>query len=309
MLPWVAVPAHADPVTALVPAYFYPAGSTNLGYWSQLDTAAQSIPLTAIMNQDSGVVTSLNTDYLAVTQSLVASGGQVIGYLNTNRGAFDLATLETYADNYAKFYPVSGFFLDLMSFSAADLPQYQALYNYLHTNHPGFTVIGNPGVAFDYLDPTFSLSKYLNDNGQKAADTLTVFEGPYHDDNIYNASYDRFPNQFPYTQYDLSWFQTSSSRQLGNIVYATDAATFPTAFAKAVDPALANAGYVYFTDETVNSYSTLPSYWDQEVAAIAALNAVPEPSTLLIVVGACACALAARVASRHCRRSAGVGLR
>ena len=36
-----------------------------------------------------------------------------------------------------------------------------------------------------------------------------------------------------------------------------------------------NAGYVYITDQTLpNPYAQLPSYWDQEVAAIAS---VPEP--------------------------------
>jgi hypothetical protein len=39
-----------------------------------------------------------------------------------------------------------------------------------------------------------------------------------------------------------------------------------------------NAGHVYITDQTAsNPYAQLPSYWDQEVSAIASL---PEPSPL-----------------------------
>jgi len=39
--------------TALVPAYFYPGGST-LGYWNQLDQAANNINVDVIVNPASG---------------------------------------------------------------------------------------------------------------------------------------------------------------------------------------------------------------------------------------------------------------
>jgi hypothetical protein len=43
-----------------------------------------------------------------------------------------------------------------------------------------------------------------------------------------------------------------------------------------------NAGLVYFTDGTGgNPYDHLPSYWDQEVAAIAAFVPEPGPFTKL----------------------------
>ena len=49
-----------------------------------------------------------------------------------------------------------------------------------------------------------------------------------------------------------------------------------------------NAGYVYVTDESLNPstgylYDQLPSYWDQEVAAIAG-TAAPEPGTASLLV-------------------------
>jgi hypothetical protein len=44
-----------------------------------------------------------------------------------------------------------------------------------------------------------------------------------------------------------------------------------------------NVGYVYVTDQTLpNPYAQLPSYWDQEVAAIAAAS-VPEPGALTMM--------------------------
>jgi hypothetical protein len=43
-----------------------------------------------------------------------------------------------------------------------------------------------------------------------------------------------------------------------------------------------NAGNVYITERTLpNPYSQLPSYWDQEVAAVAS---VPEPGSLTIML-------------------------
>ena len=48
-----------------------------------------------------------------------------------------------------------------------------------------------------------------------------------------------------------------------------------------------NVGYVYVTDQTPpNPYAQLPSYWDQEVAAISAA-AVPEPGSVTIMASGC----------------------
>ncbi len=48
-----------------------------------------------------------------------------------------------------------------------------------------------------------------------------------------------------------------------------------------------NVGYVYVTDETLpNPYGQLPSYWDQEVAAISAAS-VPEPRSVTIMALGC----------------------
>jgi hypothetical protein len=87
LVPTAQNEARADLLNALVPAYFYPAGSPNLDYWHELDVAAHQIHLTAIMNQNSGVVTDQDKDqnYVNVTNALVANGGQVLGYLNTSQ--------------------------------------------------------------------------------------------------------------------------------------------------------------------------------------------------------------------------------
>ena len=52
-----------------------------------------------------------------------------------------------------------------------------------------------------------------------------------------------------------------------------------------------NVGYVYVTDQPLNPptgylYDQLPSYWDQEVAAIAGAS-VPEPGSITLMVSGC----------------------
>ena len=61
-----------------------------------------------------------------------------------------------------------------------------------------------------------------------------------------------------------------------------------------------NAGYVYITDQTLpNPYAQLPSYWDQEVAAIATL---PEPGSLTILAAGALLSLGGYVPWRRIRQ-------
>jgi hypothetical protein len=64
-----------------------------------------------------------------------------------------------------------------------------------------------------------------------------------------------------------------------------------------------NVGYVYVTDRTLasNPYAALPSYWDQEVAEIAAVN-TPEPGSLATVTSGCMLTALFIAAQRLARR-------
>ena len=74
--------AQADPVTALVPAYFYPTWWLPTGSpWDQLNAAAATIPIEAIMNPSSGPGPAFNPDYGVAVAALQAAGGKVIGYV------------------------------------------------------------------------------------------------------------------------------------------------------------------------------------------------------------------------------------
>ena len=60
------------------------------------------------------------------------------------------------------------------------------------------------------------------------------------------------------------------------------------------------AGAVYLTDDVLdNPFDRLPGYWAEEVQAVQALNAVPEPATwALWLGGVAACGWRRRRASR-----------
>ncbi len=92
------------------------------------------------------------------------------------------------------------------------------------------------------------------------------------------------------------WNLSYDAGHFANLVYDV-----PTAAAMQADinQAVADhAGNAFVTDDTLpNPYDTLPSYWDQEVAAIKAQNSVPEPGTLtLFACGLVGCGAWARKA-------------
>jgi hypothetical protein len=78
---------------------------------------------------------------------------------------------------------------------------------------------------------------------------------------------------------------TGSSTLYANAIYDQ-----PTVAGMKADIAFAaqhNVGYVYVTDQTLpNPYAQLPSYWDQEVAAISGAS-VPEPGSMTIMASGC----------------------
>ena len=66
---------HADQVTALVPAYFYPTWwEVDGSPWDDLNAAAARIPIEAIMNPDSGPGTAVNSDYVVAVNELHEAG-------------------------------------------------------------------------------------------------------------------------------------------------------------------------------------------------------------------------------------------
>jgi hypothetical protein len=255
-----ARPAAAGSLGVLVPAYFYPSflGSD----WDRMDTAAGKIPLTAIMNPASGPGPSQNSDYVTAVNKLEAAGGRVVGYVYTSYGARPLADVEADVLSYKTFYNINGIFFDQQSTSnnPAVVDYYKQLYDYVKSLNPAYEVIGNPGTN---PDPA-----YLS---TPTADVEVTFEN-------FAANYPAYAPAL--------WMSGYSAGHFANIVH-----TEPTAAGMLADLQRAeqnNAGLVYVTNRTLpNPYDQLPSYWDQEVAAIELANAVPEPSgVMLLAAGA-----------------------
>jgi Spherulation-specific family 4 len=258
-------PLPAVAMEVLVPAYFYPSWNPALSQWDEMTAAAAAgAPITAIINPDNGPGTALNGDYVNAINAFRAAGGKVLGYVYTCYGNNNcnpaLPATRTAQDvladaqKYSSWYAVDGIFLDEMSNLTAALPFYQAVASGLRAAQPAGTIVGNPGTSTPV--------EYL-----AVADTLVTFErgtGSY-------AGYTAEP-----------WMATEPASRQAHLLYnVASASAMLTLVAEASQR---NAGYLYITGDVLpNPWDQLPSYWLQEVAAIAA---VPEvPSALLLAMG------------------------
>ncbi len=245
----------ASAIEIIVPAYFYPSWMPSQNEWHQLSWAAsQGADVMAIMNPGNGPGLASNSDYVASVDEFRAAGGKVIGYVYTCYGVNHCtpevpptrSTTEVLADaqKYASWYHVDGVFLDEMNTQAGALPFYQTVSSSLRSTHPGWSIVGNPGVppAPGYVP---------------LANTLMSFEGAYGD--FVGGSF-------------LSGLTNAAST--GAIVHGVaTVAQMQEVMGLARQYGL---GAIYVTDGTLasgNPYLHLPSYWQAEVAAAA----VPEP--------------------------------
>jgi Spherulation-specific family 4 len=278
-------PAIAGSLGVLVPAYFYPGTGGSDGYtdgWAQMAATANQIPVTAIFNPDSGPLPGpADPNYVNAMTNLENAGGKIVAYVYTNYANVPLSTVEgqisTYITQYGKL--VNGFFLDAMTndSSASDLAYYHSLYTFIKGLSLSYQVIGNPGTNTDpgYLAPK-----------TQGADTLVTYEN---DAKIYQSTI------------PASWVTGYSPDHFANVLYNE-----PTVSAMTADITLAaqrNVGYVYVTDQALpNPYAQLPSYWDQEVAAIQSAS-VPESDAVVLLGSGCLLSSLAVAARRRGRAS------
>ena len=126
------------------------------------------------------------------------------------------------------------------------------------------------------------------------ADVFNIFEGPNLAPSPGAAGFDAYP-------YGLNWFESYSNNRFSNVIF--DVPTVAAMLADLGKAVQLNAGYVDITDLSgANPYAALPSYWDQEVAAIQQLNAAPEPSGLTAFLSGGVVWTFASVAKRSRRR-------
>lgn len=283
----VGVPGvvRAGGMGILVPAYFYPGTGGTDGYtdgWAEMTAAASQVSITAIFNPDSGPGPSTDANYVNALSTLEAAGGKVVAYVYTDYGNTPLSTVEgqiaTYLSQYGSL--INGFFLDGMSNSASTVSYYQSLYAYIKGLGSSYEVIGNPGTS--------TIPAYLTPATQ-GADVLVTYEN--------DAQY--YAGTSP-----PSWVAGYPASAFDNTLYDQ-----PTVAGMQGDIALAvqrNVGEIYVTDETINPptgylYDRMPSYWDQEVMAVAS---VPEPGPLVLLASGAAISISW---ARSGRRKPGAG--
>ena len=246
----------------LMPAYCYPTIGT---FWADLEAASSSVELAVIVNPNSGPGASVDPNYVAAVNGIHAAGGRVYGYVATNYGARNQTTVKGEVDRYEDFYSIDGIFFDEMSTSTSKVSYYADLYGYVKGKSLDYEVIGNPGTG--------TLEAYLS---SPTADVLVTFE----DTARAYASY--LPD---------AWTASYDADRLAHIIHTAEGSEL-SSLLDAV--AQNNASWVYVTDDVMgNPYDVLPTYWDQEVAAVAAHN-VPEPGmhtlalvATVIVIGSC----------------------
>jgi hypothetical protein len=249
----------------LVPAYFYPGtggpGGTGDG-WAAMATAAGQVPLTAILNPNSGPGPSADPNYVNAITNLENHGGKVVAYVPTLFGGRLLTSVESDINKYISEYgsQIDGFFIDQMSVTTGTLSYYQSLDSFIKGLSASYQVIGNPGQPF--LSSGVTAAQYLS-----TADVLNIFEGD-------NTAFAAYPS-------GQTWYQSFASSRFSNIIFNVPGSSLLADINRAES---LNAGSVYITDQTLpNPYDQLPSYWDQEVSALAAQDSVPEAGSLTLL--------------------------
>ena len=244
----------AAPLGIMVPAYFYPEPG---GLWHSMSNAATRVPLTAILNPDSGPGASRDPAYAAAITNLQRAGGRVIGYVATGYSSSNSVTVKAQIDLFLDWYAVNGIFLDEMTDddSAQHVAYYADIYQFVKAHNPVLTVTGNPGNK--------SVEAYLT---RPAVDMLVVFED--------GAGYNSSPPD--------AWVTNHLARHFVHLPYAVPSAATMTNYVQLARQR--NAGWVYITDDSLvpdqNPWDTLPAYWLKEVEYIRALNLAEPPIRL-----------------------------
>ncbi len=248
----------------IVPSYFAPGtgGPGGVGDgWAAMAAAAAQVPITAIFNPNSGPLPGPPSPaYAAAFTQLEAAGGKVVAYVYTDNGNADgtasLSMVEGEISTYISQYGtlINGFLLDGTLITPSTLSYYVALHSFVEGLSQSYTVLANPGQP--YLNGV-SPQNYLS-----TADVFNLFEGT-------SAGYSTYP-------FGQTWYESDSSSRFWNTIYDVAANTGDPTQSAAMLAALSaavslDAGSTYITNLTgANPYDALPSYWNQEVAAVAA---------------------------------------
>ncbi len=226
----------------LIPLYIYPA---PLDVWKEVAAANQRVPVTAIINPHNGPGGPPNADYIRGLALLRQANVTLLGYVYTNYGERDLASIQADIALYDQYFALDGIFFDQVANDSDKLAFYQHLYAAVKAC-PRFTkVFLNPGAPIeqDYLERT-------------AGDTVVIFEET-------SATWrDYLPD--PY-------LEASSPEHFAMFIYdVPDVATMQAHIDLAVQRRIS---YLYLTDDGLpNPWDRLPTHWNAQIEYIRAVN-------------------------------------
>jgi hypothetical protein len=249
----LAISSQSSAYAALdivVPAYFYPSAGSP---WNAMTAAADEAPITAIMNPGNGPGNGVDSNYVAAVNAFRAAGGRVIGYVYSSYGSRPLAQVTADIDKYASWYGIDGIFVDEMANNgpAQKLDYYRNIYNHVKSINSAWEVMGNPG--------TNTIEQYLT---WPTADRFMVHE------NVGSA----YPSYAP-----SAWNTNYDSQQFVHLIHTESSATTMEEYLRLA--LTRNTGGIYITNDVMNNpWDTLPSYWQAEVDAVAAINAALLPA-------------------------------
>jgi hypothetical protein len=219
-----------------VPAYFYAPAD-----WQQADRSGPPLGFMILDISGIGAGSAPDPHFQGLVSRARSAGITVLGYSSTEDGQRQAAAVETDVRHYKDWYGVTDMFLDRVSGFQQDLGYYRQLASYIHGYDHGSEVWMNVGA-------------YPEDRQYTAvANVMVVFEGTY--------------SQYRQVQVP-SWAGSYSPAKFAATIYATPQDDLASALSLAVKR---RAEHVYVTDGSgPDPYSSLPSYWKDELSAVSA---------------------------------------
>ncbi len=247
------------PLRVLIPWYNYPnhwVGEPGYQWPAMAAGHASDSEIVAIINPNSGPggAGDPNADYVVGLNALKAAGLKMIGYVSTNYGNRAIADVKADIDKYEADYLtwLTGIFLDETPNATGKEAYYSEVHDYIRAKATvDDMIVMNPGTPpiEAYMSYCDVMVMFETTQNNFAAHTPPAYASGYDSDKFCALSY-RCATQEA-MESDLT------------TVYQTH-----------------GYGYVYWTDDGAdgNPWDELPTYWDEEIAKVRALNAVVPPT-------------------------------
>lgn len=224
-------PAPPSPPRILLPAYFYDAAEweralrpRSPGHW-------------IIANVNSGPGTSTDAHFVPLFAKARQRGHVLLGYVATGYGRMPQQTVIDQAKTWKDLYGIEHLFLDEVRADGAGLPYYRSLVTALRQQHPGATILLNPGTV--PLEDYFRLDADVD---------ILIFENRW---SVFSKT------NFP------AWLEAWWTRS-HLIVHGAPVDALPTIYRFARDRQM--RGFFISDARDAIYHEGLPSYWEMELA-------------------------------------------